>query len=51
LRETHRVLVTMNRDDIAARAEAPPTLWPNTEPAFVAPKDLLCGALSQANEM
>lgn len=43
LREADRLLVTMNRDDVGAREEAPPTLWPNTQPAFAAPKDMQAG--------
>jgi len=43
VREQDRVLVTMNRDDAATRPEAPPNFWPNAEPSFVAPKDLLAG--------
>lgn len=43
LREQDRVLVTMNRDDLAARAEGAPAAWPNANPHFVAPKDLQAG--------
>ncbi|MFN3464837.1 MAG: NRDE family protein [Terricaulis sp.] len=43
LRENSRLLVTMNRDDIATREEAPPHVWPNTDPDFVAPRDELAG--------
>lgn len=43
IREADRLLVTMNRDDIAAREEAPPALWPHVQPAFAAPKDLQAG--------
>lgn len=43
LREDSRLLVTMNRDDLAARPEAAPTVWPNADPTFVAPKDLQAG--------
>ncbi len=43
LRESNRLLVTMNRDDIAERQEAPPAHWPNAQPAFVAPRDLQAG--------
>jgi uncharacterized protein with NRDE domain len=43
LREQDRVLVTMNRDDIAARPEAAPAIWSNTEPSFAAPQDLQAG--------
>jgi uncharacterized protein with NRDE domain len=43
LRDLDRTLVTMNRDDIAAREEAPPFLWLNAELPFVAPKDLQAG--------
>jgi uncharacterized protein with NRDE domain len=43
LRERDRVLVTMNRDDVAARPEAAPTHWPHTKPTFVAPKDMQAG--------
>jgi hypothetical protein len=43
VREGRRVLVTMNRDDVAARVEAPPRHWPNGEPAFAAPRDLQAG--------
>ena len=43
LRENERLLVTMNRDDIATRAEAAPSLWPNADPVFAAPKDLQAG--------
>lgn len=43
LREPSRLLVTMNRDDLAARPEAAPELWPNADPAFVAPRDLQAG--------
>lgn len=43
LREQDRVLVTMNRDDLAARPEGAPTVWPRTNPSFVAPIDLAAG--------
>jgi uncharacterized protein with NRDE domain len=43
IREAERLLVTMNRDDIATREEAPPVLWPHAQPAFAAPKDLQAG--------
>lgn len=43
LRDEGRLLVTMNRDDVAARAEAAPSLWPNAGPTFAAPKDLQAG--------
>jgi hypothetical protein len=43
LRENGRVLVTMNRDDVATREEAPPQLWPNTDPEFIAPRDVQAG--------
>jgi uncharacterized protein with NRDE domain len=43
LREQNRVVVTMNRDDVAARPEAAPAIWPNAKPTFVAPKDLQAG--------
>ncbi len=43
LREGPRLLVTMNRDDIAAREEAPPALWRNAAPVFAAPRDLQAG--------
>lgn len=43
LREQDRVLVTMNRDDVAHRLEAAPAIWPNAKPTFVAPRDLQAG--------
>lgn len=43
LREPHRLLVTMNRDDVAARGELPPALSPNAEMTFAAPRDLQAG--------
>ena len=43
LRERDRVLVTMNRDDSAVRPEEAPAAWPNSNPRFVAPKDLKAG--------
>lgn len=43
LRESDRLLVTMNRDDIAVRKEAPPTQSSNVEVAYVAPRDLQAG--------
>jgi uncharacterized protein with NRDE domain len=43
LREPHRLLVTMNRDDVAAREELPPALSPNAEMPFAAPRDLQAG--------
>jgi uncharacterized protein with NRDE domain len=43
LRENHRVLLTMNRDDIAAREELPPHVWPSAKPEFVAPRDVQAG--------
>lgn len=42
-RDDRRVLVTMNRDDSAAREEAPPELWEDAEYPFVAPRDLQAG--------
>ncbi len=42
-RDDRRVLVTMNRDDSAAREEVPPTLWESAEYPFVAPRDLQAG--------
>ncbi|MEZ5956233.1 MAG: NRDE family protein [Hyphomonadaceae bacterium] len=43
LRESGRVLVTMNRDDAASREEAPPQRWPDAELAFGAPRDVQAG--------
>lgn len=43
VRNADRLLVTMNRDDIAERMEAMPALWPQAEPSFAAPKDLQAG--------
>ncbi len=43
LRDEGRVLVTMNRDDLAGRPEAAPAEWPSAKPTFVAPKDLQAG--------
>lgn len=43
VREADRLLVTMNRDDVADREEAPPTLWPVARPVFVAPRDVQAG--------
>lgn len=43
LREPHRVLVTMNRDDVAARQELPPALSSNAEMTFAAPRDMQAG--------
>ncbi|MBC7769836.1 MAG: NRDE family protein [Phycisphaerales bacterium] len=43
LRESNRLLVTMNRDDIAAREEAPPAQSSTAEATFVAPRDLQAG--------
>lgn len=43
IREDHRLLVTMNRDDLASRPEAAPLIWPGSDPAFVAPRDLQAG--------
>lgn len=43
LRDEGRVLVTMNRDDLAGRPEAAPEEWPSAKPTFVAPKDLQAG--------
>lgn len=43
LRSAGSVTVTMNRDDAAARTEAPPSLWPAAKTAFAAPKDLRAG--------
>lgn len=43
LRDSGRLLVTMNRDDIVAREEAPPRLWPDAETDFVAPRDMQAG--------
>lgn len=43
VRERDRLIVTMNRDDVTEREEAPPALWPDAEPIFVAPRDLQAG--------
>lgn len=43
LRDEVRVLVTMNRDDLAGRPEAAPAEWPSAKPTFVAPTDLQAG--------
>ncbi len=43
VRELNQLLVTMNRDDLAARREAPPSLWRSADTAFAAPKDLQAG--------
>ncbi|MBK8543605.1 MAG: NRDE family protein [Caulobacteraceae bacterium] len=43
LRESGRVLVTMNRDDVATREEAPPQLWSNTDLEFIGPRDVQAG--------
>jgi uncharacterized protein with NRDE domain len=43
LREAKALTVTMNRDDAAHRAEAPPSLWLARGTAFAAPKDLQAG--------
>jgi uncharacterized protein with NRDE domain len=43
IRDAKSVTVTMNRDDAAARTEAPPSLWPVAKIAFAAPKDLQAG--------
>lgn len=43
LREPHRVLVTMNRDDASKREESLPALAPHAETAFAAPRDLQAG--------
>lgn len=41
IRETERIRLTMNRDDVAERPEAAPTV--HESPKFVAPQDLLAG--------
>ena len=43
LRHDDRVLVTMNRDDVRERPEAPPSLWTDSPITFAAPKDLQAG--------
>ena len=43
LRHDDRVLVTMNRDDVRERQEAPPALWTGAPITFAAPKDLQAG--------
>lgn len=43
LREKDRMLVTMNRDDVANREEAPPQLWSNADLEFIAPRDMHAG--------
>lgn len=42
-RDGARLIVTMNRDDVAARPEAPPRLWTNEGAGFAAPVDLEAG--------
>lgn len=42
-RQEHRITVTMNRDDLIARAEAGPRLSRAGGPAFAAPRDLQTG--------
>lgn len=43
LRRAERLTVTMNRDDVASRPEAPPVIWPDVNPVFAAPKDSQAG--------
>lgn len=42
-RDATRLIVTMNRDDAAARPEAPPRLWVDRDASFAAPVDLEAG--------
>lgn len=43
VREPHRLLATMNRDDIATREESPPALSSIAEKTFAAPRDQQAG--------
>lgn len=43
-RDAARLIVTMNRDDAAARPGAPPRLWTNEGAVFAVPVDLEAGA-------